>query len=306
MTKKISVVINTKNAAETLEHCLQSVSELNPEIVVVDMHSSDETITIAKKYKAAVFSYKDIGYADPARNFALSKASSDWILVLDADEYVTSDLVTHIKSFISRDEADIYAFPRKNIIFDTWIEHSGWWPDYQIRLFKKGTVSWEVGVHKRPVTLGRLEHLPAKEEYAIHHNNYLSIEAYIERLQRYTTLTAQEDSSEADDFNKTSIALKVIRTFRAEFFGRLFANKGLKDKSHGVILALLQSFYQLSTLLKIWQKHGFKDTKYHEKEILKELSLFTRELQYWVADWRVHNSSGFERLYWRIRRKYRI
>lgn len=307
MKKNISVVINTKNAAETLEQCLQSVKMLKPEIIVVDMHSIDNTVAIAKKFDAKIFQYEDIGYADPARNFALSKATGDWILVLDADEYIEPKLAHKIlDDFTQKDEYDVYSLPRKNIIFGKWIQHSGWWPDYQIRLFKNGFVSWEVGVHKQPLIKGTLHQLNASEDVSIVHNNYLSIEAFIERLQRYTSISAGENTLTAEDFYKEHIAIQSIKTFRAEFFSRFFAHDGIKDKGHGVALALLQSFYQLSTLLKIWQKHGYNDSKYNEKEVVEELDQFAKELNYWVADWYVKHTTGLEKIYWQCKRKYRF
>src|SRR5258708_3812982 len=89
----ISVVINTKNMAGTIGQAIKSVEGIADEVIIVDMMSSDDTVAIAKKNGAQVFNYtEDLGFADPARNFALSKAKSDWILVLDADEEVPEAL----------------------------------------------------------------------------------------------------------------------------------------------------------------------------------------------------------------------
>ena len=79
---------------------------------------------------------------------------------------------------------------RKNMIFSKWIKNTGWWPDYQPRLFKKGYLNWPGKVHAQPVVKGNIHHLPRKEEFAITHHNYKSVSHFISKLNRYTSLTA--------------------------------------------------------------------------------------------------------------------
>ncbi len=119
-----------------MPRAIVSVKKLASEIVVVDMHSDDDTQKIAKKLGAKVFTHKRTGYVEPARNFAIGKATGEWILILDTDEKVSKILADRLKQISADDNsADYYRLPRKNIIFGKWIKHSRWWPDYNIRFF---------------------------------------------------------------------------------------------------------------------------------------------------------------------------
>ena len=117
----ISVVINTRNEEKNLPRCLASVKGLADEIVVTDMESIDKTVEIAKKAGAKVFKHKQTGYVEPARNYAISKATGEWILILDADEETPPSLVKKLKQLVKTGKADYYRLPRKNIVFGRWL-----------------------------------------------------------------------------------------------------------------------------------------------------------------------------------------
>ncbi len=303
----LSTIIHTKNAASTLKKALDSVKALSDEIVIVDMQSNDDTLKIAEKYTDRIFGHKDVGYADPARNFGLAKASHDWILVLDADEEVSPGLAAFIKRVITDDlkdeqSSEIFLLPRQNLIFKHWIQHTGWWPDYQIRLFRKGTVTWEEGVHRLPTVHRNVLQLPAEEKYALIHHNYQAIDQFINRLNRYTTLTAKETPRNAD---RKLTADRVMTTFGNEFFRRFFAEKGVKDGVHGLSLSLLQAMYQLTVALKLWEEAKFPPQTSEAAQI-KAVSRFQQDLAFWLADWQVHQTTGGRNLYWRLRRKLKV
>ena len=114
---KISVVVNTWNEEKNMGRCLESVKEFAEEIVVCDMESTDKTVEIAKKLGAKVYSHKLTYYVEPARNFAVSKATGSWILVLDADEELSGSLTRKLKVVAKEDKVDYVEIPRKNIIF---------------------------------------------------------------------------------------------------------------------------------------------------------------------------------------------
>ncbi len=299
---KISAVINTKNSAETLRRCLSSLMFVD-QIVVVDMESTDNTLEIAKDFSADIFPHKDVQYVEPARNFAVSKAKGEWVLVIDADEEVPPQLAQKILAIVEDKNSETFAYflPRKNIIFDRWIEKTGWWPDYQLRLFRRGAVQWEDTIHAAPQVSGRCEELAAKEEWAIRHHHYQTIEQYIERLNRYSTI--ELTSGSVASFS-TSPA-KTIKTFWDEFFRRCFAEKGIEEGMHGLSLSYLQSFYQLSVVLKSWQQHGFKTTDPQNvpRDIIAGLRSSQRDLNYWIADWQVQHTNGLMKLWWQLRRR---
>jgi glycosyltransferase involved in cell wall biosynthesis len=296
----ISVVINTKNSAETLARTLKSVSWAD-EIIVVDMKSSDDTKQVAKKFTNKVFDHPDVGYVEPARNMAVNKAKSDWILVIDADEEIPPSLKQKIKQLVTGDAtADAYYLPRKNIIFGEWQRHAGWWPDYQLRLFKKGTVQWNDMIHQPPKLTGDSDSLAAREDLAILHHNYQTIEQFLARLNRYTT---HEASSNPVQITNSEA---LVESFTNEFLSRLFANRGLEDGIHGVSVAFLQAFYEQAVFLKKWQAEQFPTRRKEQKATLKSLRKFQRELNYWIADWHIQHSSGIPKIWWQFRRKFQI
>ena len=305
----LSVVINAKNMATTLGQTLKSVEGFADEIVLVDMKSTDDTVVVAKKFGAKVFAYdQNLGFADPARNFALSKATSEWILVLDADEEVTPELKKLLVEIIGGKSADIqhadaYNIPRKNLIFGKWIEKTGWWPDYQLRFFKTGTVSWTNKVHTAPVVTGKVVDLPADEIIAIIHHNYQSISQFVERMNRYTEI--QSDTKHLEDSTPVTAA-QVVHTFSAELLRRLFFQEGIDEGTHGVSLSFLQTMYELVAELKRWEKQGFSVGETKPEQTLKELRDLQKHLNYWIADWQIAHTTGFSQMWWKFRRKYSI
>lgn len=300
---KLSVVINTKNSASTLKKTLESV-KFADEIIVVDMNSVDNTTKIAKKFTSKVFQHKDVGYVEPARNFAISKAKHDWILIVDSDEVVSAGLKNYIKRIIkSKQPADIYLIPRQNIIFAHQMEHTGWWPDYQPRLFKKGQINWPDKIHQLPTLNGKVQKLPSENSLALVHHNYDNVASYLERLNRYTLIQAQ---NEATGFVETVNASKIIRSFFEEFFRRFFVLSGYKDQVVGTSLSFLQAMYELVVKLRIWEQQENSQIKQPSSEIVASLETSRNHLNYWLADWHAKHSSGLRNIYWKLRRKLQI
>ena len=299
----LGVVINTKNSAQTLERTLKSV-KFADEIVVVDMESKDDTIKIAKKYTDNIFSTPDVGYVEPARVFALSKVTADWTLVVDADEEIPTSLRDYIKAVVSGQaglDENVVALklPRKNIMLGKWLEHTGWWPDYVLRLFKTGKVDWPSQIHAQPQVAGQVASLPPKPEWAITHHNYQSVEQFVERANRYTTIQSKEKSTQPG----TSTALTSL--FH-ELFRRLFLFDGYKDGVRGVTMSVLQSLSEAVKSAKIMEKHNLLDAQVSQVELAEQTTELIKELQYWRADLNVKQTQGFIKLLWRVRRKYRI
>jgi (heptosyl)LPS beta-1,4-glucosyltransferase len=253
---KISVVVNTFNEEKNLERCLRSVEPLADEIVVVDMHSTDKTAQIAKKFKAKVFLHEYTRYVEPARNFALRQAQGDWILLLDADEEISPSLAQTLAKMAQAGEVDWVELPRKNIIFGQWVKNSRWWPDFLPRFFKRGKVSIPAKIHAPYEKEGRGIRLPAEEENALVHYHYESIFQYLERLNRYTDIQSEELKKESYLFHWQDLIIKPAN----EFFSRFFAGEGYKDGLHGLALALLQAFSEFILYLKLWEKGGFTET----------------------------------------------
>jgi hypothetical protein len=158
-----------------------------------------------------------------------------------------------------------------------------------------------------PDLKGDVKKFPAKPEFAFVHQNYQTIEQFIERLNRYTSIQAEErkkklKGDQVSIFSPSSL----LKTWFNEFQFRAFKEKGLSQGTHGISLSLLQAFYELTVLLKQWQLTGFKAQEAHQQQFLKTVSTLKRELSYWTADWQVQRSFGFKKIYWQVRRKLKI
>jgi glycosyltransferase involved in cell wall biosynthesis len=297
---KISVVINTYNSADVLSRALDSVSWAD-ELIVMDMESSDTTTAIAKKYTKHVFSHPQVGYVEPARNAALAKASGDWILVLDADEVVPPLLATKLRNLAAGDAtADAYYLARKNSIFGNWVFFAGWWPDYQLRFFKQGLVTWSDKIHSLPQVKGSVDYLAPQSDEALEHYNYTSVEEYLTRFNRYTTHEVSARSQ------LSATPAELIKSFKNELFRRLFFSQGITGGTRGVGLSLLQSMYEVVVHLKSWEQTHPAEKPGEEVAAISELASFSSDLKYWIADWHIHHSTGITRLIWQVRRKFRI
>lgn len=277
MDTKISVVINTLNEEGNIERVLASVSWAD-EILVCDMQSDDNTAVIARKLGAKVIFHKRMGYVEPARNFAISKTSYEWVLVVDADEEIPDSLSSKLQQIVSENGVITHVeIPRKNIIFNKWIKNSLWWPDYNTRFFKKSSVRWSDRIHIPPKTEGQGLTLSEEERYAIIHHNYSSISQFIERMNRYTTIQAKNLISDGYKFEWGDLITKPL----GEFLSRFFANSGFEDGLHGLSLSFLQAFSHLVMYLKVWEQQGFVEKDLKLSEVDENAKLAGKELTYW-------------------------
>lgn len=279
MGNGISVVINTYNEEFNIKRAIGSIHTWADEIIVCDMHSSDKTVSIAKELGAKVVLHKYTGFVEPARNFVISKASNNWVFVLDADEEIPPSLADKIQEIIKRSNApDFVEISRRNIIFGKWMKASMWWPDYHIRLFKKGKVIWNNAIHSKPQTEGKGLTLPVEESLAIIHHNYLSISQFIERMNRYSSVQAQELKDQNIVFNWRDLIEKPL----GEFLARFFAKKGYLDGLHGFALGLLQALSFLVVYLKLWEMSKFKEEKIELIQIEEEKKKSAICINYWI------------------------
>lgn len=295
---KISVIINTLNEEKRLKKAMTSVSKIAFDVIVVDMASDDGTQKLAKQLGAKVYEYRRMGYVEPARNYAISKATGDWILILDADETIPPSLAEKLREISVKSTASYYRLPRKNINFGKWMKHSRWWPDYNIRFFKKGSVVWNNEIHSIPLTYGKGADLPAEEQYAIVHESYPTIEAYLERLNRYTTI----QSKELINKNHKFIWKDLIKKPLSEFLSRFFAGEGYKDGLHGLTFSLLQAFSELIVYIKVWQNEKFLEQTTTMDEIEEEVKLSVKDIKWWLVEIRI-KKGGVEALINKIYRK---
>jgi (heptosyl)LPS beta-1,4-glucosyltransferase len=244
---RISAVINTRNEEQNLPFALRSVAPWVDEIIVVDMQSTDGTLDVARAFGAATLSVEPSGFVEPARALAVGEASGDWILVLDADELVPEPLSRRLMEIASADAADVAVCSRRNFLLGAPLTGGGWdaSQDVHPRFFRKGCLTFRSEIHSVPepvqgarvITIG-----PGSEgELAIQHFNYLGFRDFIDRLNSYTTVEAEQASARGESSSLLRAAVRAA----AEFVWRLVVRRGFRDGWRGVYLSGFMGMYRL-------------------------------------------------------------
>ncbi|HCB23039.1 hypothetical protein A3B42_02345 [Candidatus Daviesbacteria bacterium RIFCSPLOWO2_01_FULL_38_10] len=245
----ISTVVVCFNEAEKLQKCLKSATGFADELVVVDLDSSDASIEVANKFGAKVFHHQFVPFVELVRDYAIAKTSGDWVLVLDSDEEIGKNLKEKLKEVVKKQKFTAVNIPRKNIFFGKWIKHTNWWPDRHIRFFKKGTVLWSAKIHSYPAVAGEILDLEAREDLAIVHFGYDSIEEFLDRQNRYSSIEAANLYDSGLRFSWVLFFWKPAR----EFLVRFLRHRGFLDGFYGLALTILMMIYQMIVLVKIWE-----------------------------------------------------
>lgn len=274
---KLTVVITSYNNQDLIKDCVNSV-KFADEVIIVDNGSSDDTVKIAKQLGAKIFTHpNDPTKLNQAKNFGFNKASGDWILSLDSDERVESDLKQEIQELMKQESINTngFSFPRKNIIFGKWIRHGLWYPDDQVRLFRKGKGKFPV-VHQHEYL--RVEGKVGKLNGHLSHLNYQTISQYLQKIDR------QYSGNEAEVFLQNGGQIHwfdAIRFPGQDFLSNYFMRQAYKDGLHGLVLSLLQAFYMFVVFCKIWEMEGFKPKKMTLDESNREFWRIFKQFRYW-------------------------
>jgi glycosyltransferase involved in cell wall biosynthesis len=246
---KISVVINTYNAEQHLERVLESVQGFD-EVLICDMESTDHTLEIARKKgcKVVTFPKADHKSAEPARTFAIQAASNPWVLVVDADEIVTTALREALYNHIQQpDCAKGLYIPRLNKFMNKTMQCA--YPDYQLRFFVREGTEWPPYVHTFPKVDGPLAYLPKKrKELAFIHLANDSIHTILDKDNRYSDNEVLKKAG-----RKYGAGALLYRPFW-RFFKCYVLEGGLRDGIHGLIYAGLKGIYQFMLVSKIIEK----------------------------------------------------
>jgi (heptosyl)LPS beta-1,4-glucosyltransferase len=190
MTITALTVVSKVDSLEYLQRSIESYQEYVDEVIVANNNMSTEQFEYIKKTKARVIDIENVSYVELAREQLHEHAKSEYILVIDPDEIISGGLIDELKKYAQN--YDYIRIPRKNIIFGQWIQHSRWWPDYQLRFFKKGSVEWSKKLHSVPITHGQGFDLLDREENAMVHHNYESVDHFISKMTRYAKAEATE------------------------------------------------------------------------------------------------------------------
>lgn len=290
----VTAIIVIKNNPPYLAKMLASIDSFVSEIIMGTINVSKSLTEKLKKNKKIILIPIDpaIPYADMIKEDLKKKATNKYILYMDPDEIFPKEALPVIKSKIN--SFDYFYFPRKNIIFNKWIQHSRWWPDYQLRFFKKDYVVWPKIIHPEPAAKGVGFTFYAKEEFAILHYNYENLDEYFEKAFRYAKSEAQKYIKE----NKTLALGDSLKKALNEFISRYFACEGYKDGLHGFILAILQMFYYILIYCYYWEykKYFNLDTNSLVQETQKFYSKGLKETNYWIIEKELIHSKNKVRL----------
>ena len=242
----LACVIITKNEEANIQECLASVN-WTTERIVVDAESTDRTAELARAAGAKVFVRPWPGFG-AQKNYGMEQVSSEWILIVDADERVLEPLKAEIWSRIERwkeDEPVAYEIPRKNVFYGEWVRHAGVYPDYQIRLFLKGSARYnDVPVHENLMVKGLIGRLSNPFE----HFTERRIRDHFRKFGLYTTLAAQEKGKTVQTVHARDLLLRPLVVFVKSYM----LKQGFRDGVRGLIVCVFASMYTFVKYAKLW------------------------------------------------------
>ncbi|PWT70300.1 MAG: hypothetical protein C5B60_12305 [Chloroflexi bacterium] len=242
----LACVIITKNEEANIQDCLASV-DWTTERIVVDAESTDRTAELARAAGAKVFVRPWPGFG-AQKNYGMEQVSSEWILIVDADERVLEPLKAEIWSRIERwkeDEPVAYEIPRKNVFYGAWVRHAGVYPDYQIRLFRKGIARYnDVPVHENLMVKG----LIGKLSNPFEHFTERCIRDHFRKFGLYTTLAAQEKGKTVHAVHARDLLFRPLVVFVKSYM----LKQGFRDGVRGLIVCVFASMYTFVKYAKLW------------------------------------------------------
>lgn len=237
----LSVVLATFNEEKNLSECLQSVKDLADEIVVVDGGSTDQTVAIAKDFKAKVIETTNPAIFHINKQKAIDGATKDWIFQLDADERVTPELKKEIKSVIeqfSNEAINGFWIPRKNFFLGRFLKKGGQYPDYTLRLYKRGKGRLpQRSVHEQAEVQGEAGYL----KNPLIHMADPQFSRYLSRFDRYTNLIAKEHADQKLGVNPWVVGNHVLILPLWWFFLSYIRHKGFVDSWQGFVFSFFSA-----------------------------------------------------------------
>lgn len=241
---KISVAIITLNAAEVLDRCLHSVAFAD-EIIVLDQGSNDNTDEVCQRHGAILLQSEWLGFG-LTKQKAVDACRNRWVLSIDTDEEVTPELRAAIENLPAEPAQSAYTVNRLSRFLGRWIHHCGWHPEHVVRLFDRQRAAFnDKKVHEAIESIGPVGSLGG----LLHHHTYETMEQYVEKLNRYTTLAAEEMHERG---RTTSLWQAVLRA-EATFWRMFVLQGGVRDGWVGAVLCWSSGFYVLTKYVKLWR-----------------------------------------------------
>jgi glycosyltransferase involved in cell wall biosynthesis len=241
----LSVYMITLNNGATIEKALASVYKWADELVVVDSDSTDDTPQIAKKYTANYHRFMTTSQREKYQ-YAQDQCTSPWVLFIDADEWLTPEIKREIEDFVrGNTEYDGFLVERKNFYLGKLIRYGGWYPDHEIRLYRKDKGRWEGGLHAKVSIDGKMGRL--KNYYM--HAPYADISHQIKTVDRYSGSFAEDLKASGRSFHLFNMIFRPI--FR--FFRDYIAKRGFLDGVPGLIIVASTMYYVFMKHAKLWE-----------------------------------------------------
>lgn len=242
----ISAIVVCFNEEERIEDCLKSLSWCD-EIVVVDSYSTDRTPDICRKYATRFLQREWPGYREQ-KAFAHSQATKAWVLLVDSDERVTPELHREIVETLARDDGEFagYAVPRLVRYLGRWWWRGGWYPDYDVRLFRRERAIWGGSdPHEKIIVDGKVRRLT----HPLHHFSYRNIDDHMQRINRFTTISSVELRKSGGRWRLSDALLRpAVRFFRSYILKR-----GFMEGFAGFYVALTAAVYVFLKYAKLWE-----------------------------------------------------
>jgi glycosyltransferase involved in cell wall biosynthesis len=247
----LSVIVIAKDEEASIARTLESVAFAD-EVVVVDSGSTDRTVAIARGLGAKVTINADWPGFGPQKNRALDLATGDWVLSLDADEWLTAESAEEIRRVVGANAAEVaaYRMPRRSSFCGRFLRHSGWWPDYVLRLFRRGRARFSDDmVHERVIADGKIGTL----SLPIMHETFVDLEDLVDKMNRYSTHGARQLQREG----KSSSLVEAIARALWAFFRTYVLRAGFLDGREGFMLAWATAegtYYRYAKLMRLQRK----------------------------------------------------
>jgi glycosyltransferase involved in cell wall biosynthesis len=257
MKPRISAVINTLNEEKNLPFALRSVQSWVDEIIVVDMHSEDRTVEIAREFGAKVFFHERLDFADPARAFALEQATGDWILILDADEVIPLPLSRVLLNAARSGSTDAVRMPLMSHVLGTPLMHTNCSPRKarMLRFFRRHHVTATSTIHNylHLVPGSRVLEIKYEPGLTIVHFAYFDSRHFIEKLNRYTNIEARQAFEKGKRITPAGALLRAAK----EFAARYIKGRGFQDGWRGFYISLFYAFYRIVAAAKLHELTTF-------------------------------------------------
>jgi glycosyltransferase involved in cell wall biosynthesis len=253
----LSVIIIARNNEPTMRRCLESVAWAD-EIVVLDSGSTDRTLEISREFTQHVHQTADFPGHGPQKNRALDRASGDWIFSLDSDEWVTPALRAELQAAMAAPAGHAaFRMPRRSSFCGRFMRHSGWWPDYVTRLWRRDSARFsEDHTHDRVIVDGKLGRL----RQPVMHEAVTDLEQMLVKINMYSSSSAAIFHREG---RRASLFTAVLHGGWA-FFRTYFLRLGFLDGREGFMLAVINaenSYYRYAKLMLLGDKKSVTGDK---------------------------------------------